>query len=169
MANRLTETERRILAVLQKGFPLSPTPYADMAQEIGISTELLLETLHTWQSEGKLRRIGAIVNHFQVGMGGGAMVVWQVPPERIETVGETLAAFPEVSHAYQRPAQAHWPYNLYTMVHARDTQAAEAIVERMRSACGIKVYRLLVTEKELKKVPPTYITNATERPPSQEA
>jgi hypothetical protein len=30
----------------------------------------------------------------------------------------------------------------------------------MRQACGVFNYRILVTEKELKKVPPTYITKS---------
>jgi DNA-binding Lrp family transcriptional regulator len=154
---KLTETERKILAVLQHGFPASPTPYADLAERMGVTTEVLLDTLRDWQSQGKLRRIGAIVNHFRVGMGGGAMVVWQVPLDRVEAVGRQLADFPEVSHAYQRPSKPGWPFTLYTMVHAADGQDPQAIVARMSAACGVTRYRLLITEKELKKVAPTYV------------
>ena len=153
--------EQKILAVLQEGFPASLTPYADMAQRMGLSVEDLLDTLRLWRDQGKLRRLGAIVNHFRVGMGGGAMVVWQVPPERIEAVGKQLAGFPEVSHAYQRACMPNWPYNLYTMVHAADGSEPETIVARMSQACGVTQYRLLMTEKELKKVAPTYVTGAS--------
>lgn len=155
---KLSLTEKKILAVLQDGFPATPTPYADMAGRMGIPVEVLLETLESWRQQGKLRRLGAIVNHFRVGMGGGAMVVWQVPPECVEAVGKQLAGFSEVSHAYQRPLKPGWPYNLYTMVHAADGQDPMDIVARMSAACGVSQYRLLVTEKELKKVAPTYIT-----------
>ena len=85
------------------------------------------------------------------------MVVWQVPLDRIEAVGQCLAGFKEVSHAYQRPTSPQWPYNLYTMVHAADMDSTQAIVQRMSQACGVADYRLLLTERELKKVPPTYI------------
>jgi len=68
-----------------------------------------------------------------------------------------LAGFKAVSHAYQRPTSPNWPYNLYTMVHGTDAQDAEQTVKRMSVACGIEDYRLLITEKELKKVAPTYI------------
>jgi len=167
--DRLSKTEKTILAVLQDGFPATSTPYTDMAERMGIDVEVLLETLQSWRQEGKLRRIGAIVNHFRVGMGGGAMVVWQVPPDRVEAVGKQLAGFAEVSHAYQRPLKPTWPYNLYTMVHAADGQDPEAIVTRMSQACGVSQYRLLVTEKELKKVAPTYITAAAPGNPQEEA
>lgn len=165
--NELTELEKRILAVIQHGFPAhSLTPYAHMASRIGIDTADLLEVLRQWQANGRIRRLGAIVNHFQVGMGSGAMVVWQVPLDRIEAVGQCLAGFKEVSHAYQRPSSEQWPYNLYTMVHGAHADSTQAIVERMSQACGITDYRMLVTEQELKKVPPTYIMPTHEAGPN---
>ena len=154
---KLTDIEIRVLSVIQEGFPDSPTPYADMGTRVGLDGEQVLSVLKDWRDQGKLRRIGAIVNHFKVGMGGGAMVVWQVPAARIEEIGQMLAGFKAVSHAYQRPTHPNWPYNLYTMVHGADAADAEQIVKRMSEACGIENYRLLVTERELKKVPPTYI------------
>ncbi|MCP4450239.1 MAG: Lrp/AsnC family transcriptional regulator [Planctomycetes bacterium] len=158
MLNQLTEQEKRVLAVLQEGFPKdSLTPYADMAGRIGIETQELLTLLTQWQSQRKIRRIGAIINHFHVGMGSGAMVVWQVEPSRIEEVGLCLAGFEEVSHAYQRPTSPQWPYNLYTMVHGADPASTEQTVKRMSEACGVSDHQRLLTEKELKKVPPTYI------------
>jgi DNA-binding Lrp family transcriptional regulator len=128
MVTKLTEIERRVLSVLQEGFPDSPTPYADMGARIGLDAEQVLAVLKDWRDQGKLRRIGAIVNHFKVGMGGGAMVVWQVAPGRIEEIGKMLAGFKAVSHAYQRPTSPDWPYNLYTMVHGADAQDAEQTV-----------------------------------------
>jgi len=86
------------------------------------------------------------------------MIAWQVELEHVEQVGTILAGFKEVSHAYERSTGENWPYNLYTMVHGADIQAVEQIVERMSRACGVSNYRILATEKELKKVPPTYIT-----------
>ena len=78
MRNHLSDAERKILYVLQKGLPKSQTPYKDIAQEIDMETDELLAILKDWKKQGKLRRIGAIVNHFKVGLSAGAMVVWQV-------------------------------------------------------------------------------------------
>jgi len=157
MGLRISDVERRILVVLQEGFPKSRTPYKDMAEKMGITTEQLLAVLEDWKRQGKLRRIGSIVDHFKVGLSAGAMVAWQVEPERIEQVGMMLAGFSEVSHAYERNTGENWPYNLYTMVHGKDIQEVERTVERMSWESGVSDYRILATEKELKKVPPTYI------------
>ncbi len=157
MKNRMPNMERRILDVLQEGLPSSQTPYKDMAQRIGIETSELLAVLKDWKKQGKLRRIGAIVNHFKVGLPAGAMVVWQVESERIVEIGQAFADFEEVSHAYQRQTRENWPYNLYTMVHGKSAEDVQRVVKRMSRACGVSNCRILVTEKELKKVPPTYI------------
>ena len=157
MKEHISSIERRILAVLQEGLPRSQTPYKDMAQRIGIEVSELLAVLEDWKKQGKLRRIGAIVNHFKVGLGAGAMVVWQAEPERIVEIGRVLAGFEEVSHAYERQTCHNWPYNFYTMVHGRSSEEVQQVVKRMSQACGVSNYRILVTEKELKKVAPTYI------------
>ncbi len=157
MKEHISSIERRILAVLQEGLPSSQTPYKDMAQWIGIEVSELLAVLEDWKKQGRLRRIGAIVNHFKVGLGAGAMVVWQAEPERIVEIGQVLAGFKEVSHAYERQTRENWPYNLYTMVHGRSSEEVQQVIKRMSQACGVSNYRILVTEKELKKVAPTYI------------
>lgn len=153
----LSDTERKVLAVIQKGFPDSRNPYKDMAEIAGIEVEQFLSVLRRWKQDGKLRRIGAVVNHFEVGIGVGAMVVWQVESERVEKVGQILAGFKEVSHAYERQITETWSYNLYSMVHGRNNEEIEQAIRKMNEACKALAYRVLFTEKELKKVPPTYI------------
>jgi len=157
MKNYISSIERRIIAVLQEGLPMGQTPYSDMSQRIGIETNELLEVLKDWKKQGKLRRIGAILNHFKVGLPAGAMVVWQVEAEHVIEIGEKFASVKEVSHAYERRTCQNWPYNLYTMVHGKNEEEVQRIVEDMSKAVGISNYRILTTEKELKKVPPTYI------------
>jgi DNA-binding Lrp family transcriptional regulator len=163
MVENLSDTESKILAVLQQGFPKSPTPYGDIAGQAGIETVQLLAVLEDWKQKGLLRRIGAIVNHFKVGLGAGAMVVWQVEPQHVQQVGEILAHFKEVSHCYERSIDRNWPYNLYTMVHAAGPADIDDIVKSMSRACGVEKYRVLVTERELKKTPPTYIKQRSEK------
>ena len=157
MKKHISSIERKILAVLQEGVPVSQTPYKDMAQRIGIEVSELLGVLEGWKKEGKLRRIGAIVNYFKVGLPAGAMVVWQVEAERAVEIGQLFAGVKEVSHAYQRRTSENWPYNLYTMVHGKSEEDVQRVIEHMKGASGVSNCRILVTEKELKKIPPTYI------------
>lgn len=154
---RLSEIEKKVLLVIQKGFPISRNPFEDIAKKTGVETGELLSILKKWKKDGILRRVGAIVNHFKAGLGVSAMVVWKVEQEKVEKAGQTLAGFKEVSHAYERETAENWPYNLYTMVHCETIDNLEQVVHKMSKASGIAEYRVLLTEKELKKVPPTYI------------
>lgn len=157
MKHEISDIEHKVLAVIQHGMPLSLTPFEDMAVEAGIETDELLAVINGWNESGQMRRFGAIVNHFRVGLTGGAMVVWQIEDDRVEEVGNILASFPEVSHAYERPSSKSWPFNVYTMVHGTEMDEVGRTVKAMSEASGITNYRQLVTERELKKVPPTYI------------
>lgn len=153
----LNDLERKILAVIQHRMPNSLTPYDDMAEKAGIPVDAFLDTLKMWRAEGKIRRVGAIVNHFHVGRGAGAMVVWDVPQDKIDSIGRLFASFAEVSHAYQRLSAARWPYTLYTMVHASGDEELNLVIQKMSHASGIDAFKALKTVRELKKVPPTYI------------
>ena len=152
--NQISDIERKILAVLQGGFPRSPTPYKDTAKRVGIETEQLLNILKDWKREGKLRRIGSIVDHSK--------------PENVERVGTKLAGFKEVTHAYERKISENWPFNIYTMVHGADIQEVEQIVESKSQTAGVSDYRILTTKKELKKVPPTYVTGPSAKNTKEE-
>ncbi|MCK5000115.1 MAG: hypothetical protein KAS23_11280 [Anaerohalosphaera sp.] len=155
----LSELEKKVLSVIQHGMPLTLTPYKDMADQLGVSVDDVLGVIKGWKEAGQLRRVGAIVNHFRVGLAGAAMVVWRVEEDRVEEVGKQLASFAEVSHAYERPKSDAWPYNLYTMVHGDDMAEVERTVASMSEVCGVDDYSQLETVRELKKVPPTYISS----------
>lgn len=155
----LNDVECKVLSAIQYGLPMSQTPYQDVAAQVGIPTSQLLGILSRWKADGKIRRLGAIVNHFQMGRGHGAMVAWNVPAARAEEVGTLFASFEKVSHAYRRPAKPHWPYTLYTMVHADSAGDLKQTIDAMASQSGLKDFRCLRTVRELKKVPPTYILN----------
>ena len=157
MTTNLTDIEIKLLEQIQHGLPMAKTPYRDVADSIGVEVEQVVSILNDWNSDGRLRRMGAIVNHFRVGLGAGAMVVWNVPGDRIEDVGNIFASYEQVSHAYQRSSCNQWKYNLYTMVHSGDKESLEAVVKQMSKRVGVVDYQLLETVAELKKVPPTYV------------
>ena len=156
MTTNLTDIEIKLLAQIQSGLGLSRRPFEEIADGVGVDVGCVLKILNDWKQRGFIRRVGAIVNHFKVGLGAGAMVVWQVGDDRVEEVGMKFASFDEVSHAYERPATKEWNYNIYTMVHGKDSQSVAAAVKKMSEETGVENYKMLETVRELKKVPPTY-------------
>ncbi|NPV30373.1 MAG: Lrp/AsnC family transcriptional regulator [Firmicutes bacterium] len=148
----LSPREKEMIRVLQEGVPLVNRPYRVLAEKLRMSEEELLDVVKDFIRRGIIRRFGALVRHQDLGYGANALVVWQVPEERIEEVGLLMAAFDEVSHCYQRPPRLpDWPYNLFTMIHGRSPDDCREIAARLARASGIEDYLLLFSTAELKK------------------
>ena len=146
----------KVIERLQQGIPLCPRPFAAMAEEIGMSEDDLLRRVRAMVGEGSIRRLGPRIRHHQAGVRGNIMVAWRVPDDRVEEVGATLAASPAVTHCYERPPFEGFPYNVYSMVHAADLPAAEAVVRDLAARCRVHEYQMLKTVRELKKSTPVY-------------
>lgn len=145
-----------VLVRLQAGIPLCSRPFAEMANEVGMDEGEFLLRVQRLHEEGVIRRLGPRVRHHRVGIEGNIMVVWRVPEERKQEVGERFATSLHVSHCYLRPPFEGFPYNLYTMIHARDVETAKGIAGQLAEAAGLDEYLLLPTVRELKKTTPRY-------------
>ncbi len=78
-----------------------------------------------------LTRIGVIVRHRAIGWRANAMVVWDVPEDRIPAAGRALAALPGVTLCYQRRVvPGVWPYALFSMIHAQTRPQALAVLDQ---------------------------------------
>lgn len=155
----LTSLDRAIIRRLQEDFPLTETPYKDMANSLNITEDALLERIETYMNEGILRRVGAVVRHQKMGYRSNSMVVWQVPEDSIREAGSQMAAHPAVSHCYQRPSMPDFPYNLYTMIHGKKPGDCEEIVKELSEKTGIYVYLMLESLQELKKTSMKYFAD----------
>jgi siroheme decarboxylase len=152
----MDESDWAVLERLQQGIPLCSRPFAVMADDAGMSEEEFLRRVRALVQGGQIRRLGPRLRHHAVGVRGNIMVVWQVPGERVDEVGELLASSPAVTHCYVRPPFEGFPYNIYSMVHAADVTAAEAVIRELAARCGVTDYRMLHTVRELKKSTPIY-------------
>ena len=157
MAREFSQQQRDILRIVQKDLPDSLTPFADIARETGTSEEEVLDLLRTLKEEGVIRRFGASIKHQRTGWNVNAMVAWIVERERVEEVGTKASEHDHVSHCYYRPSSAEdWPYELYTMVHARSNEECTKVIEELRAMTGLGDYLVLTSIRELKKCSPTY-------------
>lgn len=147
-----------IIAAMQADLPLTEEPFRHIAQSIGISQEELLARLQGYRETGKLRKLGAVLRHHQIGFSANALCAWQVPPERLDEVGCRLAAEPDISHCYARQPREQWPYNLYTMLHARSREECDRLVRQLAAVTGVEDYILLYTRKEWKKTSMSYFS-----------
>jgi DNA-binding Lrp family transcriptional regulator len=147
----LAEQDKDFIRELQKDLELIPEPFEKSARRLGISSEELFARAKHYERNGVMRRFAAILRHRDAGFSANGMIVWNVPREKVDEVGYKIASFPQVSHCYQRPVYEDWPYSLFSMIHARSTEAAEAMALEMSNTVQIKDYRILFSSREFKK------------------
>lgn len=148
----LTESEIAVIRELQENLPIVATPFRPMAKRLEMTEERLLVIARRFIEQGRMRRFAAVLRHREAGFKANAMGVWIVPTQDAERIGAELAAFQAVSHCYERPVYPPlWPYNIFTMVHARTTEECLTILQNMSERVGIKEYDYLFSIKEYKK------------------
>ena len=129
----LTAIEADLLLAIQDGFPLSSTPYADVASEIGAPLDDTLAAVERLLADGCIKRIGCIVNHVVTGFTNNWMVVWDVPDDALDERGEAVGSLPYVTLCYHRPRRPEqgWEYNQFTMIHGREAEAVDAKIDEL--------------------------------------
>ena len=152
----------RVIRALQGDMPIVREPYAAAAAEAGLTHEELLSHLEGMQERGLLRRVAAILFHRRAGFSANGMGVWKVEPDRVLEVGARMASYRGISHCYERPTYADWPYALFTMAHGRSKEECDAILEAIAEDTGITERSVLYSSTEFKKIRMQYFTGEFE-------
>jgi len=153
------ERDIAVIRALQGDMPVVSEPYAPAAAALGMSQQALLDHLSAMQERGLLRRVAAILYHRRAGFSANGMGVWKVPDEQIADIGRRMAAVRGVSHCYQRPTYADWPYSVFTMAHGRSKEECDAVLDAIAEKTGISERATLYSSTEFKKVRLLYFTD----------
>ena len=152
----LSDEQKELVRLLQDGLPAVARPFEHAARDLGWSQQRVVRQIAQWVDAGVIRRFGAVVNHRQLGFVANGMCVFNVPSDRIDAVGESLAHYAEVSHCYRRPSAPGWDYNLFAMIHGRSKEEVLALAARISGELGLDDYEVLFSSDEYKKVSMRY-------------
>ena len=134
----MEEAERRLVSVLQEGLPLFIRPFSLIAERIGASESEVLGRIGRWLEDGAIKRFGVVVRHHELGFRANAMLVHDIPDDRVSELGRALAEEPDVTLCYRRPrVLPDWPYNLFCMIHGRERGEVENIIADLRQRHGL--------------------------------
>jgi DNA-binding Lrp family transcriptional regulator len=162
-AIELSDLDVAVIRATQGPMEVVQEPFAAAAAELGIGQDELLVHLESMQARRALRRVAAILFHRRAGFSANGMGVWRVPEERILELGPRMASFRGISHCYQRPTYADWPYSVFTMAHGRSKEECDAILDSIAEDTGIEERRTLYSSTEFKKCRLRYFTDEHER------
>src|SRR5215217_9608840 len=157
------EFDIAVIRALQGDMPVVPEPYKPAADALGIDEAKLLDHLEGMKERKLLRRVAAILFHRRAGFSANGMGVWKVPEGEEVEYGKRMAAYRGISHCYQRPTYADWPYSVFTMAHGRSKEECDAILDTIAEDTGVEERRTLYSSTEFKKIRLLYFTDDFKR------
>ena len=131
----MDDTDLLLLSAVQDGFPITPRPFRDLGQALGLEEKEVIGRLAELQKEGLVRRIGPIMDLRKLGR-SGILAALAVPVDEADGAAGIVSEYPEVSHNYLRPSDSG--YNLWFTVSATDSRIQE-ILQEIRLKTGRKM------------------------------
>lgn len=151
IVTQLSELDRKLINLLQDGFPLTPRPFETVAQQInqdwakeGVEAESLktteaevIERIQALLDDGILSRFGPMYQAERMG-GGLTLAAMMVTEDDYERVTEQVNAFPQVAHNYRREHEL----NMWFVLATESPEEIEDCIEEMESLTGYRVFNM---------------------------
>lgn len=132
--NELSRTDREILNILQADFPLTTSPYRDVAKSLNLDEEEVIARIQAMKNSGLIRRIGGIMDARSLGF-YSTLCACKVPEQRIDEVAGIINQQKGVTHNYIRDHE----YNMWFTLTAPSQDEAMQILKSLQNDAGIEV------------------------------
>ncbi len=150
-AVELSESETRLLSVLERPFPIVGELWEEIARRSGLDEATVVASITRWKELGVIRRIAGVLRHRRLGYTANGMSCYAVPEGRIDDAGKRAAEHEFVSHCYHRNGDGKWPYPLFAMIHARDRDECLRRAGTIAAEVGADAHEVLFSVREFKK------------------
>lgn len=134
----------KLLELMQATVPVAEHPFAELAQQIGVREEQIIERVQRLKAANVIRQISAIFDTRSLGY-ESSLVATQVDPARVDEAAAVINRHPGVSHNYLR----NHAYNLWYTVAVPPTSklGLQHTVDILHRESGAAAMRLLPTLK----------------------
>jgi len=132
----LSPLHKTLLNDYQQDLPLSPTPYLDIADSLGISEDDVLSVFKELQDKQFITRIGSVISPNQVGV--SSLMAMAIPTAQLQKVAAIVNQYPEVNHNYERENR----FNLWFVLIARDDAHLQSVIADIELQTGFKTLYL---------------------------
>lgn len=143
--------KQKLFEKIQSEFPISSTPYLDLANEYGVSEDEIINAIREMKEQGIIRRLGATIDSRKAGY-VSTLVACMVKPDKIDDVATDVGEYPQVTHSYERDNE----FNLWftfiadsesTLNRELDKISQLPGVEKLYSLSAKKMYKIKVQFK----------------------
>ncbi len=137
---KLNDLERHLLNDFQHNLPLVSHPYKEIAEQLGSSEEIIIDTLNKLKKQGFVSRVGAVFRTNSIGV--STLAAMSIPAKEVDNVAAIINSYSEVNHNYQR--EHH--FNLWFVVTASDEQTLNSVLDDIEHRSGHPVMYLPMLE-----------------------
>jgi len=135
-ADRLVSPlQSRLIEDLQRGFPIVPAPFAEVARRFDVTEASVIEAITDLIARGLATRLGAIVRPNTAG--ASTLAALACAPDEVERFGRLLSMEACVTHNY---AREHTVLPLWFVVTGADRTAVDAALRRIRERSRRRVF-----------------------------
>lgn len=142
----LTEQDKKLLMELEYNFPLSPTPYAEISEKIGMKEDEIINKIKIFVDNEIIKRIGMYINFRAKGM-DGALVAADIPLESLEKYRRMSLGIRELTHNFIRN---HPRYNVWFVIKAENRDSLNKKIENLMKEASANDYIILYSKQSLK-------------------
>ena len=129
--------DRRILGIIQSGFPLEPRPYAAIGREVGLSEEEVFARVRGLKARKIIRRLGANFQSAKLGF-RSTLCAAKVPDEVFEDFVAEVNRHTGVTHNYLRDHE----YNVWFTCIGPSWDAVCELLDGITRKTGIPILNL---------------------------
>jgi len=131
----IDEIDRKLINGWQGDFPLTSRPFAELAQNLGISEQETIERLRALREQNVITRFGPLFNADALG-GAFCLCAMAVPDERWDDVVETVNSRIEVAHNYRREHRL----NMWFVLATERAERIGEVCAEIERATGLRVF-----------------------------
>lgn len=124
-------TDRRLLNLIQKDFPLTAEPFEFLAGQLGVSQTEIMDRIDCLKKEGTIRRIGGSFNSKKLGY-ASTLCAMKVGNDAMEDTIQVINSYPQVTHNYLREHE----YNIWFTIIAENEKKIEEIITEIKGLTG---------------------------------
>jgi len=136
----LSPLHKQLLNDYQQDFPLSPQPFLEIAEKLGVSEEFIIDAFSLLQEQSFVSRIGPIIQPNHIGV--SSLVAMIVPTEQLENCANIISQFSEVNHNYQREHK----FNLWFVIMANDQDNLTELLSSIEKKTGFSTFKFPLLE-----------------------
>lgn len=121
---------------MQKKLEICSRPYAEIALQIGISEQEVLERIANMKKNNIIRRVSGFFNPAKLGYKSSLCATTATNLEAFSRVVAIINSFPQVTHNYQR---ANNQFNIWFTIIAQSEEQIQEIIYQIEQKAKCKI------------------------------